>query len=239
MTVKVGSFGRIRVFEEFLAAPDVTTGGTTALTRVCNLTQLAVGAPTLAQTVDEPGGILSISTGNTDDNNCVLYAGPFKPSDGGCWIEARFKLNSITLGAVFCGFTETLATTPVMPAESSTGTLDLVATGGVVGMLFDPDDTTDIWKAVAGQTNVAATDAPTSATTAIVADEWDIVRVEITSDKGDGDCYLNGVLIKSFPACVTPGDIAHAVLMVENRASTVIMEVDYFYAEGARDWTIA
>jgi len=238
MTEYQGSFGRIRVFEDFLGAPDVTTGGTTALTRVNGLTQLAVGAPTLAQTVDEPGGVLSITTGNTDDNNVVLYAGPFKPADGGCVIEARFKLNSITLGAVFCGFTETLATTPVMPAESASGTLDLVATGSEVGMLFDPDDTTDIWKAVAGETNVAATNAPTSGLTAVVADEWNIVRVEISSDKGDGSCYLNGKLVQTFPACVTTTDVQHAVLMVENRASAVIMEVDYFFAEGFRDWTV-
>jgi len=239
MTEYIGTFGRIRVFEDFLGAPDVTTGGTTALTRVNGLTQLAVGAPTLAQIVDEPGGVLSITTGNTNDDNVVLYAGPFKPADGGCVIEARFKLNSVTLGAVYCGFTETLATTPVMPAEYATTTLDVVATGGLVGMLFDPDGTDpDLWMAVAGETNVPATGAPTNATTAVVVDEWNIVRVEITSDKGDGSCYLNGNLIKTFPACVTTTDVQHAVLMVENRATAVIMEVDYFFAEGFRDWTV-
>ena len=239
----IGSFGRVRVFEDFLGAPDVTTGGTTALTRVCGLTQLAVGAPTLAQTVDEPGGVLSIQTGATDDNNCVLYAGPFKPADGGCVIEARFKCNSASLGAIYCGFSETLATTPVMPAESATTALTINGSGGMAGMLWDPDRDTDDWVAVAGDGGAVASDLATATGTVsgqgdLVADEWDIVRVELDVN-GDAKIYHDGALIDDVKACVTASDVQHAILMVEARSAVArIMEVDFFYAEGGRDWTV-
>ena len=63
------------------------------------------------------------------------------------------------------------------------------------------------------------------------------MRVEITADKGDGICLLNGKLIHRFPACVTTTDMEHAVLMVSNRevSTASVLGVDYFYAEGGRD----
>ena len=154
-------------------------------------------------------------------------------------MECRFKNDSITEAAVFCGFSETLAvTTPVMPAESVTGTLTIRGSGAVIGMLFDPDDTTDIWKAVAGDGGTATTGAPTSATTALVADQWDVVRVEVGAD-GKGVCMLNGNVIKEFSGFLTTTDILHAVVMVENRTGAVnVFEIDYFYAAGYRDWTV-
>ena len=67
-----------------------------------------------------------------------------------------------------------------------------------------------------------------------------MVRVEITGDKGDGYCYLNGALIKKFSAFCTTTDVVYAVLMFEVRAAggAQTPETDYFYAEGGRDWTL-
>ena len=237
MTVYQGSFGRIRVWEDF-AAPDTALTWSTSPQRLGQVGQVSVNEGSFAHTVDEDGGILAITTDAGDNDNCFLYAGPFKPSKGGCVIEARFKANSASLAAVFCGFTETLdATTPVCPAEFDTITLTINGTGGMVGMLYDPDASTDIWKAVAGDAGAAATGAPVDATTALVADDWDIVRVEITADKGDGSCYLNNKLVKKFSAPITPADLMFAVLGVENRSGAArLFEADYFYAEGGRDW---
>jgi len=243
MAVSKGSFGRIRVFEDF-GAPDTGLTWGTAAQRLGLIGQVSVNEGSFAHTVDEPGGILAITTDTGDNDNIALYFGPFKPSDGGCVIEARFKQNDVTLGAIFCGFTETLdATTPVCPAEYATATLTVNGTGGVVGMLYDPDATTDRWLAVAGDGGAAATGAPAEAgSQAMVNDEFDVVRVEIDPN-GTGRCYLaekdgSLKLIKTFTTPVNPADIQHAVLLIENRSGAArVMEVDYFHAEGGRDWT--
>jgi len=238
MAIKQGSFGRIRIFEDFLGNY-VTADPTTTFSSIGQLACISVDAAggSVTSTVDEPGGVVCINTHSTDDDNAAVFAGVFKPADGGVVMEARCKLASATTGALFIGFSETLAvTTPVMPAEFATATLAINGSGAVIGMLFDPDATTDIWKAVAGDGGVAADNAPTNASTSLVADTWDVVRVEVGAD-GDGYVYLNGKLIRSFPNFMTTTDILHAVVMAENRGSAAIaLEMDYFYAEGGRDW---
>ena len=237
MTLNIGSFGRCRIFEDFLgtAAP---TAGTSTPTQIGNVAQLATAAaPTVAKVVDEPGGVMSFTTAATDNDNVALYAGVFKPADGGCVMEARVKMATLATKACFVGFTETLATTPVMPAESTSDVLTCNGSGSMVGLLFDTNDTTDVWKAVAGDGGVEETaynaDPP-------VADYWDVIRVEITADKGDGSVYLNGKLIHTFPAFCTTTDIQHALVMFENRTTSALeYDIDYFYAEGGRDWTDA
>lgn len=239
MTIKQGSFGRVRVFEDFLSKYEGSTAFTTTFTSLGQLGLISVSAGDGATvtTVNEPGGVVSLTTHTDDDDNVALHCGMFKPADGGCVMEARFKNDSITEGAIFCGFMEALAvTTPVMAIEYDTATQ--ATNSCAVGMLFDPDGTDpDIWRAVAGDATTDATGSPISATTSLVADEWDVVRVEITADKGDGYCYLNGALIKKFSAFCTTTDVFHAVLMIENRTGAAnVLEVDYFYAEGGRDW---
>ena len=242
MAKSIGSFGRIRVWEDFLA-PDTALTWSTSAQRLGQIGQVSVNEGSFAHTVDEPGGILAATTDTGDNDNIALYAGPFKPSDGGCFFEARFKVNSATLCAIFAGFSETLdATTPVCPAEFDTSTLTINGSGGMVGMLFDPDATTDVWKAVAGDGGAAASGAPVNAANTVVADEWDVVRVEIGAD-GRCSCYLavsDGTfkLIKQWDDPITASDIQHAVLLFENRSGAArVAEVDYFWAEGGRDWT--
>lgn len=242
MATSRGTYGRIKVFEDFLGAPEVTAM-TTIAASAGSIGYVSVNEGTMVATVDEPGGILAITTDTADDDNFALYAGPLKVSDGGCFMEARFKIADITTGAVFCGFSELLdATTPVMPAEYATATMT-IGTGGVVGMQFDADGNTDYWRAAAGEDAVNATGSPTDAgTQAMVNDEWDVVRVEIGTD-GRCDCYLAGSdgalnLIKSFDSPFTLTTVMYPCLVIENRsAAASVMEVDYFYAEGGRDWT--
>jgi len=241
--IEQGSFGRVRVFNDFLGNSVSTVPTTTFVQLAGNLgcISVSVANTALAGTVDEPGGILAITTHSDDDDNCAIFAGVFKAADGGCVMEARFKMDSILLSAVFCGFSETLAvTTPVMPAEFATETLDFVATGNVVGMVYDKDANTADWRAAFGNDNVAVAGSDANGTRAYeapVLNEWDIVRVEVGAD-GDGWCYLNGRLIKTVKDAVTTTDMLHAVLMIENRSGVArLFEVDYFYAEGGRDWT--
>jgi len=237
----IGSFGRIRVFEDFLA-PDTALTMSTSPQRLGQVGQVSVGEGSFAHTVDEPGGVLKITTDTSDNDNVCLYAGPFKPADGICVMEARFKIADITAGALFVGFCETLnATTPVMPAEFATATMTYNGSGGMVGLQFDADGTTDDWRAVAGDGGAVSGDAAANGTVANAApvnDEYDVVRVEI-DDNGTGRVYHDGKLIKDVGVAVTPGDLQHAVLFYENRsAGAKVFEADYFFAEGGRDWTV-
>jgi len=238
-----GSFGRIRVFEDFLGSCVNQTPTTTFTNLAGSLGAISVSSAntTLAGTVDEPGGVLSITTHTDDDDNCAIFAGVFKPADGGCVMEARFKVADVTTASVYCGFSETLAvTTPVMPAEYATATMDYNGSGSIIGAIFDPDATTDDWRTAFGDAGAivsGATSGGKRAYQTVTNDYWQIVRVEIGAD-GDGYVYVNGKLIEKVANACTTTDIQHAVLMVENRSgASNVLEVDYFYAEGGRDWT--
>ena len=244
-----GTYGRLQVFEDFLGAPEVTAM-TTVAASAGDIGYVSVNEGDIIAVVDEPGGVWNFTTDTADNDNFFLYSGPFKPADGGCAMEARFKIADITTGAVFCGFSETLdATTPVMPAEFDTVTMTINGAGGVAGMQFDSDGTLDYWRAACGNAGANATAAangtvsPTAAgTQAMVNDEYDVVRVEIGAD-GRVDIYLaesNGILklIASYTGVLTTTDLVHACLGIENRSGAASdLEVDYFWAEGGRDWT--
>jgi hypothetical protein len=237
-----GNYGKLHVFEDFLGGGIVNAAWTdTGLGHVGALAFTSVNEGSFAFTVDEPGGILAVTTDTGDNDNLALFAGVFKPADGGCVMEARFKVAVITTSSIFCGFSETLdAATPVMPLEFATATMSYNGSGNIAGLLHDADATTEDWRAGFGNAGavIAAADAQgTRAYDPIVADRWQLVRVEIGAD-GDAWCYLNGKLIKHVKAAVTTTDVLYATLMVENRSGAAnTMEVDYFYAGGAgRDW---
>lgn len=237
-------FGELEVFEDFLGVdPDyVWAAGGFA---IGNVSVTSVNEGTIETTVDEPGGIIALTLDTADDDNVALYAGRFKPADGGMVMEARLKGDNLSDLAFFVGFAETLdKATPVMPAEFATATMTYNGTGGMVGLQFDSDGTTDDWRACMGDGGAASGGSGngTRATPligggyAVTADRWDVCRVEVDPN-GAARAYLNGVLIKSFTAGLTPTDLFHAVVFCENRAaSAAVLEVDYFYARGGRDW---
>ena len=211
-----------------------------------------------ASTVDEPGGILAITTDVGDNDSAVLFAGPFKASDGGMWTEARFKYSNVDVAVMF-GFQETVSlTAPVMGLEYATTTMTYGNVGNVVGFNYDVDGTTDDWRAAAGdgQAAVAGSGNGTRANATVTADRWVTARVEVFPD-GTAECYLsdvghadtNGIpqmrLIKRFAGTnasngttgLNPDDLMYAILMVENRSANArVLEVDYFFGEGQRDW---
>ena len=246
MATYQSEFGRVSVFEDFLGFnPDeVWNAGGFNLGQV---SVVSVNAGSVEDTVDETGGIVAITTGTGDNDNVALYVAPVKPSDGGAVMEARIKLDNVTtLSSLFVGFSETLdGTTPVMPAEFATTTMTYNGTGGMVGLQFDIDGTTDGWRALVGDGGAATAGSgngtlSTSVVggTAIAADRWDIVRVEI-DPSGASRVYLNGVLIKAFASTgLTASDLFFPCVIAENRtAAAIVLEVDYFYARSYRDWT--
>lgn len=210
----------------------------------------SVNEGSFASTIDEPNGVLAITTDTGDNDNAVLIGARCQPSLGPCWAEARFKYSNVDC-AVFFGFTETLALdTPVMPAEFATATMTYNGTGGMLGFNYDVDGTTDDFRAVMGDGGaaVASSENGTRANATLTADRWFIARVELDPD-GSGACYLADVghvdgasvpqmrLIKRFTAGLTNTDLFYPVLMIENRSANArVLEVDYFYGASGRDW---
>lgn len=260
-----GTYGELKVLEDFLhfedniAATGLATGVVfgTGYVSVGKLGLVSVNEGSLAWTIDEPGGILAITTDGADDDNACLIAGPFRPADGGCETEWRFKFDgaATTFPAIYAGFSETMAfDTPVMPAEFATVTMTYNGTGGMMGAQMDIDGTTDDFRALAGDGAAGAGGSGTTGVRAnetLTADEWYLVRTEI-DPTGNGRVYVghkgdqmdliqatNAVQGNSWTgAVVTPGDRQYAVCMAENRTGAArVFEVDYGYARGWRDWT--
>jgi len=250
-----GSFGKVRVWDDFLGPDNDLTWGTGTI-KVGNFGFVSVNEGTLEWTVDEPGGILAITTDTGDNDNACLMAGTFKPQDGGVTMEARFKCDSITTSSIFFGITETLALdTPVMPAEFATATMTYNGTGGMIGFNYDIDATTNDFRACAGDGGAAtgATRAGDTVTNgiaagdALVVDEWVVARVEVHPD-GNAHLWLGHkgglagdmqLVAEYTTAPINPADVFYGVLMVENRnASANVLEVDYMEVCGFRDWAV-
>ena len=249
-----GGYGRIRVWDDFLGPDnDLTYGSGTV--KVGNFGFVSENEGSFEWTIDEPGGIVAITLDTADNDNAALFAGTFKPSDGGMTMEARFKVSTLN-SAIYVGFTETLALgTPVMPAEFATATMTYNGSGGMIGLQMDLDGTTDDFRAVGGDagTSSGATRAGDTVTNGIranqtiTADEWYIARVEVYSD-GTGTCLIGHdggasgdlkVVAEYTTAPITSTDLFYAVLMCENRtAAANVLEVDYMNAEGFRDWSV-
>ncbi len=240
MVSKHGSIGRVEVMEDFLSFT-ITTAGNDVIPQA-GIHTVAVGTGSFATTIDEPGGILSCVTATVDNSNVALYSGPFKAADGGCVIEARFKVADVTTNALFCGFSELLvATGAVCPIEASGSNSLTVGAGSAMGILRDIDQTTDTFLAVASDNSAAETAVNTGLSP--TNDEWEIVRVEVDPD-GGGRVYMGEdnqglVLQKEFAAGIlTTSVVLHPVLICECRSAVAnTLEVDYFYARGYRDWT--
>lgn len=244
MATYQSEFGRVSYFEDFTGFDADKTWAAGGF-NVGGVSVVSVNEGSIENTVDETGGIVAFTLDTGDNDNVALYYPPVKPSDGGAVMEARLKGDNLSDLAFYVGFTETLdKTTPVMPAEFATTTMTYNGTGGMVGLQFDSDGTTDDWRAVCGDGGVATAGSGNgTAASALVgggyaptADRWDIVRVELDQN-ATARVYLNGVLIKTFEGGLTNTDLFFPVVMCENRAgSAAVMEVDYFYSRTYRDW---
>ena len=240
-----GSFGEIRAFNDFQGAHGDTAWGDGEVDLGGGIGMVSVNEGTLNTVADESGGVLQFLTDTGDNDNVAIFAGLFDPSKGPLSFEARFKISdSITLGAVYAGFTETLAlNTPVMPAEFATATMSYNGSGGMLGLLWDPDATTNAWKALAGDGGAVANSSNygtngTDTTDAMVLDEFDIVRVNLYPS-GFGEVWHDEELVASGQTDLTATDLFYGVLMLENRSSAAEqLEVDYIGVKGVRDWTV-
>jgi hypothetical protein len=241
-----GEIRTIRAYTDFTGAFGDTTWGAGEVPLENGVGFVSVNEGTLNTVADESGGVLQFLTDTGDNDNVCLLAGPFDPSQGAIQIEARFKIaDTITAAAVFVGFTETLALdTPVMPAEFATATMTYNGTGGMVGLQWDSDATTNAWRALSGDGGAVSGSADfgangTVATEAMVVDEYDIVRVVLHPGGGADVMHDGETVIAGGTTGLTTTDLFYAVVMLENRSAAAIeFEVDYVEAVGVRDWTV-
>ena len=247
-----GNFGEIRAFNDFTGTYETVTWDAATVELGGGWGLYSVNEGTIQDVKDEEGGIIQLLTDTGDNDNAALVAGPFKPSSGGCVMEARFKVADDLNVAIFAGFMETLVVaTPVMAAEYATATMSIAGSGGVAGLQYDLDGTTDFFRAASGDggavtgTNKSGTAITATTTTSsgqtITADKFVVARVEI-SPSGRIDYLLAAdkelTLVESITGAITASDLFYAVLMLENReAAAKEFEVDYVYARGFRDWT--
>lgn len=249
-----GSFGLVKFGSDFTGIYDSVAWGASQLVAGDGLGGwgfVSVNEGSFASTVDEEGGILAITTDTGDNDNAVLIGPKLKPANGDAWIEARFKYSNVDC-AVFVGFSETMALdTPVMPAEFATATMTYNGTGGMLGLQYDVDGTTDDFRAVMGDAGAGVSGSSTTgirANATLTADRWFIARVNLhqdgsgtvlLSDSGhvDGAGYPAMRVIKRFAAGLTPTDLFYPVVMIENRSANArVLEVDYAFGQGGRDW---
>jgi len=245
-----GSFGEIRAFQDFTGSYEDVTWAATSVDLGGGWAMVSENEGTLNSIIDEPGGILEFLTDTADNDNVALFAGPFKPSDGGVVMECRFKVADDLNFAVFAGFAETLALdTPVMPAEYDSTTMTYNG-GGTVGLQYDLDGTAGDFRAASGdgsavtgtgKSGSVATVDSTRANQTITADEWYVCRIEI-GPSGRCDYWIahDGELehVESITGAITTSDNFYALLMCENRAAAAHnFQVDYVYARGFRDWS--
>ena len=248
-----GNFGEIRAFNDFTGTYETVTWDAATVELGGGWGLYSVNEGTIQDVKDEEGGIIQLLTDTGDNDNAALVAGPFKPSNGGCVMEARFKVADDLNVAMFAGFMETMVlATPVMAAEYATATMTINGSGGVAGLQFDMDSSApDVFRPASGDggavtgTNKSGTAITATTTTSsgqtVTADAFVVARVEI-SPSGRIDYLLAAdkelTLVESITGAVTASDLFYAVLMLENReAAAKEFEVDYVYARGFRDWT--
>ena len=213
---------------------------------------IAVNEGSYASLSDESGGVIAITTDTGDNDNSALVAGKFAPRDGKMIVRSRFKVLAVDSVGIFMGFAETLSiAAPVMPAGFANTAMTYQA-GGMVGLQFDSDGTTDDWRAVMGDGSAAISDSVQGirATATVINDSFFETEVILHED-GSGECWLGHSgnqnssgfnklrRVKHFTAgtLLTNTDTFYAVLMFENHngGGAEVLEVDYFYGDAGRD----
>lgn len=249
--------GKILFDCDFTGIFDSVVWGTASL--VAPLTPeigfVSVNEGSFASLLTSTGGVLSVVTDTGDDDNAVLIAGKFAPVEGTLTMEARYKYSSLTL-AIFIGFSETMALdTPVMPAEFATATMTYNGTGGMVGIQYDVDGTTDDFRAVMadGGANTGGTASANGvrANATLTVAQWMETRVILYPDGSaevwhgdasvvDGNNQPKLRLIKRYATGLDPANLFFATVMVENRsANTRTFDIDYMRGWASRNWKVS
>ncbi len=243
-------YGKISIFEDFLAGEDIVAA--TAATRAFGGSGLRVIGQGIAEadsgiTVGESDGLNGVgilTTTNEDAHSCGLTTG--KVFDVGKMapinIECRVQFPDLDTKAFYFGLTDVNDDTTILEGNNlvASGTSLTLSASDLCGFLIDAEATDDEdWIMVynggttSGETTIANIDADNDA----VAAEWDVLRLEV-SINGTARWYVNGVLKQTVTGAVSTSTDLAVLAMIEARSAAIEYAwIDYIAIEANRDWT--
>ena len=243
-------YGRISIFEDFLAGEDIVAA--TAVGRAFGGSGLRVigqGSEDTDSgiTVGESDGLNGVgilTTTNEDAHSIGLTTGKvfdvakMAPIN----IECRVQFPDLDTKAFYFGLTDVNGDTTILEGANlvASGASVTLTASDLCGFLLDAEATDDEdWIMVynggttTGETTIASIDADNDA----VAAEWDVLRLEV-SINGTARWYVNGVLKQTVTGAVSTSTDLAVLAMIEARAaSNEYVWLDYIAIEANRDWT--
>ena len=179
----------------------------------------------------QSGGVARLTTGDADgttanDASQLVLLVPSLAQSGGLVFETRLHINTaITTVSVFAGLTDSTAL-----EEPFTNTADVITSNATdaCGFLYDTDATTDTWWALAVDTDSDDTGNGTTGT-APVADTYQVLRMEVSSDGNEIRYYIDGVLKKTLTNAGVSPDVALYATVIACSTTTTSKTVDVDY----------
>lgn len=204
--------------------------------------EVDAGVPTIAGILSGAGRI----TTTNEDNHTTLVgtqAGFDVGLMGTIVLETRVQLENLDTKEVFIGFSDIAPETLSIEGDvvhGATATVTLTASD-LVGFLLSSELTDDEdWHAVynggttTGETDSTALDLNDDA----VAGEWQILRLELTSN-GTARWYIDEKLLKTVEGAVsTTTNLALCVGVEAKGAAIETLDVDYISVKANRDFTV-
>jgi len=176
------------------------------------------------------GGVLRLTTGDAGtglaaDMIQMTQALQWQASNGGLYIEARFKLSAITTCYAFFGFTDLVTLEAPIESAASADTITTNASDAV-GVFFDTRQSTDQWFLAGVAANTDATHVASGY--APVADTYEVWRIEVDT-AGAASFYRNGALIGKVTGAVTAAtDLTPTIAVSKTSvAASMTMDIDY------------
>ena len=243
-------YGRISIFEDFLAGEDIVAA--TAATRTFGGSGLRVLGQGIAETdsgitvgeTDANNGVGILTTTDEADHSCgvataqAFVVGKMAPIN----IECRVQFPDLDTKEFYFGLTDENVDAEnlqgsTIHAETTTVTL---TASNLCGFLLSSELTADEdWHMVyaggttTGETNSTNIDADVDA----VAGEYDVLRLEV-SPNGTARWYINGVLKQTKTGAVSTTAELAVIAMVEAKTAAIEYAwLDYVAIEANRDWT--
>jgi hypothetical protein len=185
-------------------------------------------------------GVIRLTTGNNsgdtaDDASQIVCAIPVQADSGSLVVEARLKINTAITG-VSVNFGLTDSTDLEEPFTIATTTVTSVATDAAC-FVYDDGATAKQWFACAVDSDVDDTgNAALGASVAPVADTYQRLRIEVSTDGNTINFYVDGTLVKTLTGGgITPNTNLYATV-VANSTTTAskTVDVDYIYVSHNR-----
>lgn len=177
------------------------------------------------------GGAVTMTTDGSDNGCAELYGPVIWSASKNCGMEAKIKLNTITLAGINVGFVDGYHNTnDQINFEITAGAATLVnarATNGAA-FVFDTDGTPDVWYCAAVNADTEGTPVAAIGTLAPVANTYARLRVQLDT-AGNATFYYNGVAVGYLPGCLAYAStdlLTPYIGFIERSASARILTVD-------------